>query len=506
MSETPDLQPVVPESSTLTPAVVASVESTFNAYRDAKVRGGTELAMWRPRNLSADAAILKDHKLIRARARDLVRNDPLAKNAVRMNRDAVSGSGLKLSLKIDWVTLGLQSIEAANEYQDHVTREWEAFAESIEFQSDARRQRTFSQLFQTVDQTDFVDGESLAVIELKPGWLYQTCVNLIDVDRLENPVGAMETNTLRGGIERDTYGEPLAYHIREGHPADVGLGAAFQTMASKRVDRQTPWGRPIVLHTFDHCRPEQTRGVSEFAAAITPMRMLGQYNDTELQTAITQAAFAAVIKTEVDWSQAMQVLGTQAKSGMWDMAAAHLKNAAEYYDHREITFNGSKIPHLLPNESLDVLRSTHPNANFEAFESAFIRKLAAGLGVEAHELGKNYREVNYSAARGTGKRLAHVPSPPRSARDAVRDAILRCVARGSRRAWHSQAPARPHRLPGHSPVSRQRHVHRLGQAESRPPQGAPRRRTWPRDGCRDARGYCRQRWAQLARCDRAACL
>lgn len=399
MTETTEVASVEPSSTALTPAVMASVET---AYRDAKTRGGTELALWRPRNVSADAAILRDHKLIRARARDLVRNDPLAKNAVRMNRDAVSGSGLKLSLKIDWVTLGLESIEAANEYQDHVTREWEAAVESIEFQADARRQRTFSQLFATVDQTDFVDGESLAVLELKPGvGLYQTCVNLIDVDRLETPIGVMDSDTIRGGVERDIYGEPIAYHIREGHPSDIGLSSSLRALAWKRVPRMTDWGRPIVLHTFDHQRPEQTRGVSEFAAAITPMRMLGQYNDTELQTAITQAAFAAVIKTEVDWSSAMNVLGTQAKgtNGLWDLAKSHLTNAADYYEGRDITFNGSKIPHLLPNESLDVLRSTHPNANFEAFESAFIRKLAAGLGVEAHELGKNYREVNYSAAR-----------------------------------------------------------------------------------------------------------
>lgn len=399
MTDLPEPQPVAPTGTALTPTVMASVE---RAYRDAKVLGGGDVAMWRPRNISADAAILRDHKLIRARARDLVRNDPLAKNAVRMNRDAVSGSGLKLSLKIDWVTLGLESIEAANEYQDHVTREWEAYAESIEFQSDARRQRTFSQLFQTVDQTDFVDGESLAVLEMKRGvGLYQTCLNLIDVDRLENPVGMMETNFLRGGIERDVYGEPLAYHIREGHPSDIALGAGVQAMSWKRVDRMYPWGRPIVLHTYDHTRPEQTRGVSEFAAAITPMRMLGRYNETELETAITQAAFAAVIKTEVDWASAMQVLGTQAKgqNGLWDLAKAHLSQAADYYEGREINFSGAKIPHLLPNESLDVLRSTHPNANYEAFESAFVRKLAAALGVEAHELGKNYREVNYSAAR-----------------------------------------------------------------------------------------------------------
>lgn len=380
--------------------ITAAVES----YRDARTYGEGDIATWRPRLASADHAVLKDAGIIRARARDLVRNNPFAKNAVRMNRDAVSGSGLKLALKIDWRSLGLKSIEVAAEWQDFVVRQWESFAEGFGFQADARRQRTFSQLFALVDMTDYVDGEAIAVIEQKPGiGPYTTCLNLVDPDRLSNPSWTQDQRYLRGGVEHDSFGEPVAYHIRLAHPSDVGIGLDSQQWA--RVERTTPWGRPIVLHTYDQTRPEMSRGVSEFASAIVPMKMLAQYNDTELQTAIVQAAYAAVIKTELDWSSAMQVLGGQIKgtasSGnpMTDMVTAHLSGAAKYYEKRDITWNGARIPHLLPNETLDVVRSTHPNSNFADFEKAFLRQLSAGLGVEAHELSKNYADVNYSAAR-----------------------------------------------------------------------------------------------------------
>lgn len=398
----PKVTPPAPEGIALEGQITAALEH----YRDARMVGDGELSMWRPRLTSADAAVLKDGKTIRARARDLVRNNPFAKNAARMNRDAVSGSGLKLSLKIDWRSLGLKDIEAANEWQDEVVRKWEAHAESTEFQIDARRQQTFSQMFQLVDQTDYVDGECLAVLELKKGsGPYRTCLNVIDVDRLETPPELIAADRIRGGIERDEYGEPIAYYIRERHPSDVSLGMTFNPLAHKRVPRSTKWGRPIVLHTYDQTRPEMTRGVSEFASAITPMRMLGQYNDTELESAIMQAAVAAVIKTEIDWSQAMQVLGADiAKSKgtgnqFYDITKAYMTQAAGYAEGRDIKWQGARIPHLLPNESLEVVRSTHPNSNFADFESAFLRQLAAGLGVEAHELGKNYRDVNYSAAR-----------------------------------------------------------------------------------------------------------
>jgi lambda family phage portal protein len=383
----------------------AALNSWVNAYRDGRTRGGGEVAVWRPRNLSADKAALYDAGMLRARARDLVRNNAHAKNAVRMNDDAVSGSGVKLALRIDWRSLGIKDKEIASEWQDYVTRQWEAYAEGVEFQADAQRQSTFSEMFALVNRTRFIDGDALAVLELKQGTgPYQTCINLIDIDRLSNPMGTPDTKFLRGGIERDAMGEPLAYYIRLSHPDDVGF--ELSSMNWQRVRRQTPWGRPIVLHVFNKQRPEMTRGVSEFASVIHAFKMLGTYRDTELQSAITQAGFTAVIKTELDYGEAFRVIGLHgakvagATAGpLVDAITGQMALAGEYHENSEITFNGNKIPHLMPNESLEFNRPTHPNTNFDGFESAFLKNLAAGLGVEAHELAKNYKEVNYSAAR-----------------------------------------------------------------------------------------------------------
>lgn len=392
------------------PALVvhtAALESWVRAYRDARSGGGGEVGSWRPRNLSADKATLYDAGMVRARARDLYRNNAHAKNAVRMNDDAVSGSGVKLALRIDWRTLGIKDKEVASEWQDYVTREWESYAEGVEFQADAQRQSTFSEMFALVNRTRFIDGDALAVLELKEGTgPYQTCINLIDIDRLSNPMGAPDSKMLRGGIERDLMGEPIAYHIRLSHPDDVGLELSILNW--QRVPRQTPWGRPIVLHVFNKLRPEMSRGVSEFASVIQAFKMLGSYRETELQSAITQAGFTAVIKTDLDYGDALRVIGSHGASVLGDAAgnplvdgiAGQMRLASEYHNDRDdITFQGNKIPHLLPNESLEFNRPTHPNANFKDFEGAFLKNLAAGLGVEAHELAKNYSEVNYSAAR-----------------------------------------------------------------------------------------------------------
>lgn len=393
-----------PPRPALSGEVVTEITAAMEAFRAARINGSGELSLWQPRQLSADRANLREAHVIRARARDLVRNDPFAANAVRMNRDAVSGSGLKLALKIDWRTLGIKDIEAAAEWQDSVVRAWEAYAENVDNEIDARREQSFSSLFALIDQTDYVDGEAFAVLELKPGFgPYQTCINVIDVDRLSNPDGRMDDDYIRGGVERDPYGEPIAYYVREGHPNDVGLG--LRQFRWKRVPRSTSWGRRIALHTFDKQRAEMTRGVSAFSTVIAQMKMLQVYEEKEVEKAIVQALFAAVIKTELDWSRAFDVLGKRAATtgaggnAMVDMMLGSMSVAAEYAEKRELSLRGAQVPHLLPNESLEFLRSEHPNTNFDNFEKQFIRKFASGLGVEAHELGKNYADVNYSAAR-----------------------------------------------------------------------------------------------------------
>jgi lambda family phage portal protein len=218
---------------------------------------------------------------------------------------------------------------------------------------------------------------------------------------LSTPPLKSESLRLRDGVELDRYGEPIAYHIREAHPADfIHDPRSYQW---KRVRRRTRWGRAIALHIFDHGRAEMTRGVSEFATAIVPMKMLARYNDTELQSAIIQASYAAVIESELDYSDALAAIGADkfkdAKNPITKMALDHLESITPYHKEMGITFNGAKIAHLPPNEKLHMMGSNHPNGNFDKFEGAFLRRFAAGLGVENHELSKNYADLNYSAAR-----------------------------------------------------------------------------------------------------------
>ncbi len=138
-----------------------------------------QLSQWRPPLRSADADTLADIDTAKARSRDLVRNNPFAKNALRILRDSVIGPGHflcspgpqsslagqpfphplslavqlparapGLSLKPDHVSLGIPA-DVARSWARRAERRWELYANSPGKYADARRLQTFNQICQT---------------------------------------------------------------------------------------------------------------------------------------------------------------------------------------------------------------------------------------------------------------------------------------------------------------------------------------------------------------------
>jgi lambda family phage portal protein len=342
-------------------------------------------------------------------AREIARSDPFGVNAVRTKRSSVIGQGLKLDLRPDFKALGVTP-EAAAEWAKTYLSEFNSWCDSAHFECDAQRKQTMTGLMWTIYDSMFVSGEMAAVMKFKRGFgPYETCVHLIEPERISTPYTETGNPRIRLGVERDNEGAPIAYHIAERvmMPFEFFSGVQQPYLKWNRVPRYNRWGRPQVLHAFNHLRPDMTRGVSTFASVIKNMRMLKEYSQAELQSAIVQAAYAAVIKTDLDYEDAMKVAGAMdpkvlqqysgnaLAAGMFE----YLKLLGPFYGELGLRYQGGKIPHLAPNDSLEVLRSTHPNANFLNFEGAMLRQLCAGLGIDYPALSKNYAEVNYSGAR-----------------------------------------------------------------------------------------------------------
>ncbi|MEM7523312.1 MAG: phage portal protein, partial [Pseudomonadota bacterium] len=236
------------------------------------------------------------------------------------------------------------------------------------------------------------EGESLGVLEWLPGrGGYATAVNVIDPERLSNPHGKAESQTMRSGVELDPAGAVLAYHIQIGHPQDYTL--TTNAYRWERVERTLPHGRPRVLHHFEPQRAGQHRGVSELAAVLERARMVERYERAELQSALIGATFAAFIESPYDPDMVEAALGG-------GQVAPYQAGRSAFHKEREISLDGARIPTLYPGEKVSQLAGAHPHSAFEAFTQSALGSVAAALGLSREELTGDYSGANYSALRG----------------------------------------------------------------------------------------------------------
>ena len=115
------------------------------------------IALWRPPLRSADGDTLRDAGVIRARARDLVRNHPYAKMAVRASSIGVVGKRLRYSCRPDYKFLGIDHEEAVRWGQEF-ERVWEAYAHGPDPMVDADKRMNFSQFMRLAHRMRFVDA------------------------------------------------------------------------------------------------------------------------------------------------------------------------------------------------------------------------------------------------------------------------------------------------------------------------------------------------------------
>ena len=155
-----------------------------------------------------------------------------------------------------------------------------------------------------------MDGEAFAAILWMPrGGPFATAIQVIDPDRVSNPLNGYEQVNLRQGVELGRYNEPVAYHIRVSHPSDFIPGA--QPWIWERVKRETSFGRRIIVHAFEPERAGQVRGTSPLAPVVKKLKMLGRYDEAELQAAVLNAIMAAFIESPYDHEQLANLMDDQ---------------------------------------------------------------------------------------------------------------------------------------------------------------------------------------------------
>lgn len=370
-----------------------------------------ETALWRPSLRSPDEVINRAKVLADARGVDSARNTGFISGAVARHKDSIIGSQYRLNARPDWKylkTINKAFDEVwADEFQQEVEAWFNLLAESEACWLDAQGMNTLTGQLRLAIGIFLMTGEVIATVE----WLRarirpcNTALQLVAGNRLSNPNGVSDTRYLRGGVERDDQGQPIAYNFRMGDPLSPypdSMGYIW-----RRVPYAKPWGRQQVIHIIEQQLPDQSRGISDMVSALKNMHMTKRFQEVTLQSAVIQATYAAAIESELSGEVISAVLGAGNADGkmdvqkaIQDVAGGYLTTLTAYLgDATSVRVDGAQIPHLFPGTKLNMMPAKTAGGVGTSFEESLMRHTAAALNLSYEEFSRDFSKTNYSSGR-----------------------------------------------------------------------------------------------------------
>lgn len=272
----------------------------------------TENYKWLPPTSSADSELATDGNLMRARARDLVNNDPIACAALDAWCRMVVGNGIPVFADCRDPDSG-EVLDDLNDAMDEYFDEW---AENALFESGIHWYDAQRLMFQEIVTAG--DAILLECLDDGPSRTSPLCYQLVEIEQLDDyryQSAGPNTNEIRYGIEMDNHQRPLAYWLFDHHPHEVNGAPPISKAYS--ADR--------VVHLFWRRRPSQTRGASWFHPVIKHIANMGGYLRSELSSARAASNLAFAIHRQYGAGSGMGLTGRDGDTTSSDAAANSLQ-------------------------------------------------------------------------------------------------------------------------------------------------------------------------------------
>ena len=335
------------------------------AYAGASV--GRLTGDWSALNTSADSEILTSLRLLRARSRQLVRDNEFAKNAVRIVQNNVVGTGIGMQAQ---VVNGRGKLQ--DKINDQIEDAWEAW-------TDRKTCHTGGLLgFQDIERLimgNLVENGEVLIRKVRGqfgGGAVPFALEVIEADRLMeqwSSARAPNGNLIRMGVEVDSWGRPTAYWLYPTHPGDYSF-ASFVPSKFIRVPAEE------MIHLYIVDRWPQSRGVPWLHATLTRLHNMAGYEEAEIVAARASANIVGFVKTP-EPSMGEDVINKQ----------------------RVVDSAPGQFQTLLPGEDFVGFNPSRPNSALEPFMRYMLRSFAAGVGMSYESLSRDYSQSNYSSSR-----------------------------------------------------------------------------------------------------------
>jgi lambda family phage portal protein len=327
---------------------------------------------WISNGTSADAEIKTSLRKLRDRSRQMVRDNPYARQAKRTTQINVVGSGVKLQSQV----MTLRGNKRDDRINGAIESKWERWTRKDH--CDVAGKHSFHMFEWLAVGALPESGEVLFRIHRKPfgGSKIPLALEIIESDLLDdeyNGAVSAKGNEWRMGVEIDRYGRPVQYAFLTRHPGDYW----FQGTPDKVNVKHVFLPAKDVIHLFVPERPNQHRGVPWFAPVITDAHQLAGYEEAAVVRARSAASLMGFIT-----------------SPEGELEADDVENG-----QRISEFEPGVFKYLDPGQSVTVPDISSPDAQYEDFVRAKTRRFASGFGCSYETLSRDFSETNYSSSR-----------------------------------------------------------------------------------------------------------
>ena len=330
---------------------------------------------WLAQSTSYDTELRTSLRALRNRSRQLVRDNDYARNAIRLIRNNVIGTGIQLQAQVT-KRRGTGLDTKTNAAIEKAWRKW------CKRQScDVAGKMSFHDIQRKAVTAVAVSGEVFIrkIYQSFGGSTIPIALEVIEADLCpeERNGRADNGNEIRMGVEVDQWQRPVAYWFYPHHPGDFQF-AGPQVQKMIRI----PADEIIHLHVPTD-RTGETRGEPWLCSTLKRLHNMGGYEEAEIVAARAQASIVGFIETpDGDYAGAD---GTETGyNGLTDRAT---------------NMEPGEIQVLSPGEKFTGFAPTRPGGQYDPFMRFMLRGMASGLGISYESLSRDFSQSNYSSSR-----------------------------------------------------------------------------------------------------------
>jgi len=323
---------------------------------------------WTTTPKTADEAIKGNLRNMRARSRDLSRNNDYARKYGEMVKTNVIGTnGIVMQSKAKRPDGTFDKLD-----NESIEKAWKLWGRKPNCSANGKL--SWIDMQRCVVETVARDGEILIRKIRGADNPFGYALQLIECDHLDEDLNKdlQGGNRIKMGVEINQWEKPVNYWLLQNHPGENTtslFGKHYNKIPAKDI-----------IHLFVTNRPGQTRGVPWVASAMTRLHQLGEYEEAEVVAARVSACKMGFFKPD---SGGEGYIGDDVDS-MGNTVSEAAPGTMEL------------LPPGMDFQSFD---PNHPSGNFSPFVKSTLRGIASGLNVSYNSLASDLEGVNFSSIR-----------------------------------------------------------------------------------------------------------